>query len=1307
MKLKRVSACLTALACCGGILSTFPQLTDKTYAAEYVHNDFETDYEGWYGNNDSVVFEAVNGEGFNGSRGMKISGRTSPEDGLASSKGFYLVGGINYKYNVKVFSETDEVFHVSLLYKDLDTDKATVVELDSQKVKAGEWTEISANYKAPDNTYEYLITITNDSTNDFIIDDVSITANRPVTIKAAPAGKGLKDEFADYFRVGNIFNGNTIKNSAIQGIILKDHNAVECENETKPYATIVQNGSTDTNVKVTLNQCAAILDFCAKNGIAFRGHTFVWHSQTPEWFFKQNFSDNGGYVSSSVMDQRMESYIKNMFNAYATQYPSVNLYAYDVCNEVIYDGTAKNGGLRPTNGTNGQNGSSAWVRVYGNNSFVEKAFTYARRYAPPTCKLYYNDYNEFAGDKKDCIKNTILIPLHNKGLLDGMGMQSHIDCSTGQWDWGSTSSYLAAMDDYLSLGIDVQVTELDISRDGGKYTDQQQADKYKAIFQHCVDVNKSGKYKGKVTLVQVWGPNDDNSWVGKNNAGQPNYPLLYNGNNQPKTAYNSITSIIPDNEWGDGSKYDGGNVTLIEPNEYGWYFQHGFEGDLHNWEGRGGATVLTSGRTAYVGNEALLVQERTSAWHGAQLSLSPNPFKPGEEFSFSVNVTYFDGPETTDFKFTLQYTGSDGEPHYSEIASATGVKGKWVQLANTNYKIPEDATDMKIYVETSDETTNNFYIDEVIGAVAGTGIQGAGQPELPKPVVPGDVNSDGVIDVFDLIMAKQAIVSKVFSDENAEKAADADQSGKFEINDAVLIQEYVTGKIKEFPVAEKVVDVGAMENIFKSISVTSSYKKNNENNPLTTQRFGADPGWMVYDGRLYLYTTNDAFEYNSDGKMRENTYDSGTINCISSADLVNWTDHGAIPVAGQHKSTTNPTNNGVAKWANRAWAPDACWKKINGKDKFFLYFANSGGGIGVLTADSPTGPWTDPIGKPLLDWNTPGNSGVVWMFDPGVYYDETTGKGYIAFGGGVDGKDKANPKTGRIAELGDDMISIKGSTKTMETPYLFEDSSLIKIGDTWYYSYCTNWNVPYGTNINGTSFGSGEICYMTSKDPMGYGQWTSSSLKGKVLPGTGVVDKGGNNHHSIIYFKNKYYVAYHTRAQAISMTKENGYKFYNSKGELTTSQDGNYRSTHLDEATFDASTGKISCNITMGGVKQIESLNPYVQNRAATMSNQSKDIVVKGVGNTTVAVKKGSFTKVSGVNFSKGADKITVRASSTNGGVIKICTGSTSGDAIAYVEIPAGSMSEVTVPTVASVSGSKDLYFVYSGDMELDWWQFA
>lgn len=235
-----------------------------------------------------------------------------------------------------------------------------------------------------------------------------------------------------------------------------------------------------------------------------------------------------------------------------------------------------------------------------------------------------------------------------------------------------------------------------------------------------------------------------------------------------------------------------------EPNEFGWYFADGFEGSTCNWEGRGSVEILTSGRTAYVGSESLLVKDRTASWNGTSKSLNSTTFIPGNEYSFSTNVMYLDGDNTDKFYLKLQYTDVDGKTRYSTIAEATAIKGEWVQMANKNYKIPPDASDLNVYIETA-ETTNNFYIDEFIAAIGGTSILGAGES---KNIIIGDVNCDGVIDSFDIVMTRKGIING-FSDSASKLAADADQSSIVDVADLVLIQSFVLGKIQKFPVAEK------------------------------------------------------------------------------------------------------------------------------------------------------------------------------------------------------------------------------------------------------------------------------------------------------------------------------------------------------------------------------------------------------------------------------------------------------------------------------------------------------------------------
>ena len=1296
MRFKKITSVLTAITCCSCMFAYMPSFVQDSYASEIVHNDFEVTYEGWHGTDYDVAVNAVENIGYQYSRGMLVSRRRTPQDGAEASKGLFLVGDIDYNYSIHVFSQTDEKFHITLTCDDMDTQESKTIELVSKDVKAGEWTELTADYKAPKNSCEFRITITTDTSNDFIFDELNVTTKqvkKANAVFAATSEKGLKDEFADYFRVGNILNagwgnGGTVANSAITANIIKDCNSIECENETKADSVLVQSQCSGTNVGVSLNAASTIIDFCIKNNIGFRGHAFVWHSQTPAWFLKENFDPNGNWVSPSVMDQRLESYMKNLFALYEQQYPTLDLYAYDICNECVSDDsnrTANNGGAREPGDNNVEGGKSAYVAVYGDNSFVEKAFTYARKYAPSTCKLYYNDYNEYWDHKRDCIYN-MCKSLYEKGVLDGVGMQSHIPANaTG---FAGTDSYIEAMKKYLSIGCDVQITELDISLENGKYTLQQQADKYKAIFQAAMDWNKNPQSSGRVTLVAIWGPNDANSWLKDGSDA-----LLYDKNNQPKLAYTTLTSMIPQSEWGDGSNYsDSNNDKPVEPNEYGWYFADGFEGDTCFWQARGGdVSIMTSGRTAFVGNEALLVQGRTSAWNGASKSLNSKAFIPGNEYSFSANVTYFDGDATDTFYLKLQYTDANGDTQYSTIAEATGVKGEWVQIANKNYTIPSDATNMQIYVETA-ETTNNFYIDEVIGAVGGTTILGAEpstQPSTEPSTKPsesgkgfaGDANLDGNVDIADAVAVASYVGNPEVNKLESQGMINADVQGEgngVNANDALMIQQYLANIVPELSIPNSSnqmtdIDVAKMETLFSGVKLADSYKKAGENNPLYTQRFGADPGVMEYNGRVYVYMTNDVIEYDSNGNVTENTYGQiNKINCISSDDMVNWTDHGIIEAAGV---------NGVAKWASLSWAPCAAHKTINGKEKFFLYFCNGGNGVCVLTADSPTGPWSDPLGHELVTRSVANCSDIPWLFDPAVMVDDD-GTGYLCFGGGVPEGQQAMPATSRVVKLGADMISLDGTPSTINAPYIFEDSGINKIGNKYYYTYCSNWN----TSGNNYGLTSGAIEYMVSDNPLG-----PYTYGGELFKNQGnFFGYYGNNHHSIAELNGQLYLFYHSRPVEGAMGIE-----------------GNYRSPQVDKITMNGE--KISSVTgTMAGIAQLKSLNPYTKVQSETMSNQSKDISVSGLGNTTVKGTKGSWIKASGVNFTNDADALTVCASSKNGAVIKVCTGSADGKAITYAEIPAGgTMSEIKVPVVNSVSGAKDLYFVFSGDLEFDYWCFS
>lgn len=789
MRTKKIFAGVLSAAMALSAMTVLPM---NASAELLVENTFETDYEGWTNLGEATMLSAEAGAAHSSGRGMSVTGRQSAADGAASEKGFYLEGGYNYDYSVWVQAATAEHFKLALTwrYADNTTKTAVIAECDAE---AGEWTELRCDYKAPRDTVNLTLSLTTDSTADFSFDDVTVTGAQAVhgkgEILAAAADLGLKDIYANHFRVGTCMPGHAINNSTITGIVLREFNSVTCENELKPDATLVQNGSTNDNIKVSLNSAAGIIDFCIKNNIAMRGHTLVWHSQTPSWFFRSDFN-NGSFVDKNTMNGRMESYIKNMFGAIETQYPSLNLYAYDVANECIADGSS--GPRQPAE--NGNGGGSAWVKVYGDNSFVKQAFTYAKKYRPEGCKLFYNDYNEYENPKMTGIIN-LVTELKQADLIDGMGMQSHLSAN-----YPSVSMYTSALNTYADLLGCVHITELDI---GGA-----DPNTYGGIMQAALE-------RPEVEAFVVWGTTDSTSWRSETS------PLLFDGSGNKKAAYNKLASMIPESEYGDGNNPVTGGMEIkpIEPDADGCFYHNTFESGEESWSGRGDASAVQNTQQAFKGSGSLSVSGRTDNWNGTARSLSTNPFKPGETFSFGAMVKYTEGEATEDIKLTLQYN-ANGEENYAEIALATVTKGEWTLISNDSYTIPEGATGMLIYLEAPDSLID-FYVDEAYGGVQGAApvdapaVTTTAPPETttesttvtttsataaPAPSKLGDVDCSGIVDVSDAVLLARFTLSDPDAGvtEDGLRNADVNKSGAPDSDDVILIVQYLAGIIADF-----------------------------------------------------------------------------------------------------------------------------------------------------------------------------------------------------------------------------------------------------------------------------------------------------------------------------------------------------------------------------------------------------------------------------------------------------------------------------------------------------------------------------
>lgn len=468
--------------------------------------------------------------------------------------------------------------------------------------------------------------------------------------------------------------------------------------------------------------------------------------------------------------------------------------------------------------------------------------------------------------------------------------------------------------------------------------------------------------------------------------------------------------------------------------------------------------------------------------------------------------------------------------------------------------------------------------------------------------------------------------------------------------------------------------------IFKGMKLVKSYKGLQNNNPIIEQHYGADPFALVYDDTVYFYMTADAYEYDAAGEIKENTYGKiRSLYVVSTKDMINFTDHGEITIAGE---------GGATKWAHNSWAPAAAWKEIDGKPKFFLYFADNGGGIGVVTSDSPVGPFVDELGHGLIRRDMENCGNVEWLFDPAVFVDDD-GKAYIYFGGGVPKGQAAHPMTARCAQLGDDMMSLVDVPKVIDAPYLFEDSGIHKYGDTYYYTYCSNFSVDKaGTDEYGME--NGEICVMESKNPLG-----PFTFKERILRNPGYYwGVGGNNHHAIFQFKDQWYITYHTRMLETEQKIQKG-----------------YRSTSIDEFTMgeDGTIGDV--RMTKNGRKQVGRLNPYETINGATFAvmggvdTAPADEVSKkyGCGNLLLtAIDSGDFVKLQGADFGdKGATvvKATVK---TNGkdGVIRVTAKSDAKEITAYLPVKADG-AKATVCEAKfdeAVTGICDIFITFSGE---------
>jgi len=354
-------------------------------------------------------------------------------------------------------------------------------------------------------------------------------------------------------------------------------NAVTLGNELKPdaifgYSNSKCPGLEETEVdgivmevpKMDFSRAERILDKIydwnqenPEKQLKVRGHVLVWHSQTPEWFFHEDYDKTKPYVTPEVMNLRLEWYIRSVllhFTGKDSKYKDM-FYGWDVLNEAVSDGAGtyrsekENASESLNNDTHGSN--SSWWAVYQSEEYIINAFTYANKYAPESLELYYNDYNECNLVKRNGILKLLQAVKDKEGApgegtrISGMGMQGHYDMTSP-----SSSDIEYSIKEYSKVVGKVQITELDLrASDSYTGTEESKLEEYEAQRKRYNMISygiKSAVNTGEVTFdgITFWGTVDQYSWLqsrsnvgGGNTTGLACCPLLFDENYQPKPCF--------------------------------------------------------------------------------------------------------------------------------------------------------------------------------------------------------------------------------------------------------------------------------------------------------------------------------------------------------------------------------------------------------------------------------------------------------------------------------------------------------------------------------------------------------------------------------------------------------------------------------------------------------------------------------------------------------------------------------------------------------------------------------------------------
>ena len=463
----------------------------------------------------------------------------------------------------------------------------------AQILEAGKWTKFEGTYKIPSGAKKVVIRILEQGNwqepgscimGKYYVANVSmkkITKPKPEIEENIPDWKAsVTESLGNGSIAGTAIMSSEISDDTLMALVKKHFNAVTFGNELKPDAlfnyqigqsvdstTITFQGKelkvpvvNDKQENLDFSRADAMLDKILEwnnanpnDKIRVRGHVLVWHSQTPEWFFHEDYDVAKPYADKETMNRRLEWFISSVFDHYFGEAANGKydglFYGWDVVNEAVNGNTYRDDKVisdaSDTSTSDTRHGSnSMWWRVYKSNEFIINAFKYANKYAPNDVELYYNDFGETDNTKCEGIVKLINDVKSADGTrLDAFGMQAHYNV-----DGFSAAQFKSVAKKYAQAAGKVQLTELDFKAsstyDGTAATKESEYTKMAYCHKNLYEAIKALKKEGaNVSGITVWGVIEPNSWLhsqsnlGGGASGSAQCPLLFDGNYKAKPAY--------------------------------------------------------------------------------------------------------------------------------------------------------------------------------------------------------------------------------------------------------------------------------------------------------------------------------------------------------------------------------------------------------------------------------------------------------------------------------------------------------------------------------------------------------------------------------------------------------------------------------------------------------------------------------------------------------------------------------------------------------------------------------------------------